>query len=392
MIINVINEMIPHSIIMNGMSTRSRPFNNSINETIEFLTYHYHNFVIEDLLFRTLRDFIKNLVEELQREYFPCCEETINAFACKREVKEYLDVLSKTLYATSNEPVRLGAFRVLLLESYKRLLGDLVFKPSGVVDLALHGILKEESVILTSRNRAMLKSYHFGIDYMLLVEYPIPNRKHKVFVPLFVIAKSSFETIKEIDIIEAIRAKIEEPLERKDGPDNVTVALRSIPKFTRIVLTRVATYNEKIIEKPCVNREYQSIPVYGDLACGIISLVLKDLPDMYKMVISNEELVGITINDWIVALLSLAIPLLQVTVASANRPPDPPGGATVDAVVRKIHQETLEKIGKEIQQQLFVMRNHTLQDIRRSVEKKLNSIIDHYRNYGSTSTMVEMST
>ena len=373
------------------MSTRSRSSGDSIGEIIEFLIGHYRSFVIEDLLFRSLRGFIKNLVEELHREYSSECERTGNVFACKEEVEEYLDVLSKTLYATSNEPIRLGAFRVLLLESHKRLLGDLVFKPSGIVDLALHGILREKSAILISGNRATLKSYHIGIDYMSLVEYPVPSGEHKVVVPLFVIAKSSFEAIEEIRIVEAIKA-IGESLERDGRSDNVTVALQNIPKFTRIVLTRAAIYDEKMVKRPCVNGEYQSIPVYGDLACGIIGLIFKDIPEIYKMIIGNEKLISITINDWIRALLSLAIPLLQVTVASASRPPDPPGGMTMDAVVRKIHRETLERVGEEIQRQLFIMRNYTLQKIRRSIEEKLTDIIDRHRNYGSAGTVAEMST
>jgi len=68
---------------------------------------HYASFIFEDKLFKALK------------------ERGIEA-----------------VYATHNEPVRLGAFRVLFNEVHKRVHGNLYFEPSEV-DLALHGILRE---------------------------------------------------------------------------------------------------------------------------------------------------------------------------------------------------------------------------------------------------------
>ncbi len=139
------------------------------SEVTEFLAEHYASFIIEDKLFKALKD---------------------------RGIE--------AVYATHNEPARLGAFRVLLNEVHKRVHGNLYFKPSKV-DLALHGILRENLKIKGDLGRESEKSYHVGIDYVFLCEYPTRDRSRKVVVPLFIIGKSELEKAKEVKMEEAIK-------------------------------------------------------------------------------------------------------------------------------------------------------------------------------------------
>ncbi len=358
-----------------------------IEEIVEFLARHYSSLVLEDLLFQNIRSLIKRLAKESYKKYSSECMMTGNSYDCMKEIENYLRKLPNMIYATSNEPVRLGAFRVMFLELHNRFLGDLVFKPSRAIDLALHGILREELVISTTGSRVPLESFHIGIDYVFLVEYPAPNRESKVVVPLFIVAKSSPRAIKEIRVKEAVGALLEESLERSVRLDNVMEALRNIPRFIRVVLTRTALYGREN-SKSCIIRGYSDMLVYNDIMCGIIGLILKDIPGIYKTIVEDEKLAGITTEDWIKALIGVSLPL-QVVAASGGRPPDPPGGINADYLAKRVRQETLEKVGKEIHQQMLSIKNYASQ-VKQSIERKLSSIIDYYREYKGAGTAVEM--
>ncbi len=317
-------------------------------------------------------------------------------------INNYLKKLKKIVYSTSNEPVRLGAFRVLFLEAHTHLLGDLDWKPPReILDLAVHGITQEKFEIYkfkieSSRGFTSSKeSYHTGIDYVYLAKYPMLGREGDVVVPLFVIAKSKDEDVNKIDINGAIN-KIIEHLGTETGSQESDskshrkeIALQNIPKFTRIVLTKARKIHKdsnsdgKVLNAescPNVNKNHQNIPIYDDIICGILSLILIDIPRIYRTIIKNEELSSITMDDWITALLSLAIPVSQVTVTSGKKPPDPPGGVTADNMFRMIRQEAIETLEKEIQQYQKEY-SQRMEQLRREFNRIINGIIKQASKY-----------
>ncbi len=307
------------------------------------------NFAREDILYSRLRQSIKRLTtDELINGKFYRAHYNVDREIIEQEFRkmknDYLNKLKKVVYSTSNEPVRLGAFRVLLLEAHTHLLGDLDWKlPKEVLDLAVHGIVQEKFVYyeLEGNSRGFTsskESYHSGIDYIYLAKYPMPNREGDVVVLLFVIAKSKDEDVNKIDIKGAINKIIEHlgnetGSQESDGKSHrEEIALQNIPKFTRIVLTKTREIYEdsnsdsKVLDaESCsnINKNHQSIPIYDDIICGVLGLILIGIPRIYRTIIENEELSSITMDDWITALLSLAIPVSQVTVTSGKNPPDP---------------------------------------------------------------------
>ncbi len=233
------------------------------------------------------------------------------------------------------------------------------------------------------------ESYHSGIDYIYLAKYPMPNREGDVVVPLFVIAKSKDEDVNKIDIKGAIN-KIIEHLGTETGSQESDskshrkeIALQNIPKFTRVVLTKTREIYEdsnssgKVMDnESCLNanKNHQNIPIYDDIMCGILGLILIDIPRIYRTIVKDEELSSITMDDWITALLNLAIPISQVTVTSGMKPPDPPGGVTADNMFRMIQQEAIETLKKEIQQykeEQEIIKKHLEEKLNRLIEKAL---------------------
>ena len=260
----------------------------------------------------------------------------------KKDFEKLGEQMRGVIYAKSNEPARLGAFRILFIEVYKRRHGDL---SPGSFDLALHGIMREDLRVLSSIGLDTVESYHVGIDYASLMEYPTPDRKGTVIVPLFIIAKSEPDDINKIKIKEAIEfAKTAIKYSQRNGKlgkviqvEKVIQALDSIPEFTRIILTRAIPYVDE--DQPCYIRKHQSIPVYYDIACSIIRLVFKDISEMYNKV-KNENLTELDISHWISALISLAIPVI-VDITSADRPPRQP--VSIDVVYHTV-KKLFEKV------------------------------------------------
>ncbi|PUA31693.1 MAG: hypothetical protein B7O98_08875 [Zestosphaera tikiterensis] len=108
------------------MSVRDSQFHNKaiVDEIIGFIAEHYSSFMVEDALFQELRESIKNLSIELYMKYLYECEQVSYTSSCRGGIEKYLNELLRTFYATSNEPVRLGAFRALLHEVYRRVHGS----------------------------------------------------------------------------------------------------------------------------------------------------------------------------------------------------------------------------------------------------------------------------
>ena len=287
----------------------------NVNDIIEFLAEYYSRFLVEDSLYPKLRGIFIEAGKKAGGS----------------------GPLRGVFYAESNEPVRLGAFRVLFNEVHRRVHGHL--SPRNF-DLALHGVMKENLEVSSNIGLGITEQYHVGIDYVSLIEYPAPSKNMKVTVPLFIIAKSRPDDVKEVKIMEAVEA-VTKALPRGQNEEfkKVIHALESIPKFTRIILTKTASN----VNEPCITKEHQGIPVYSDIACGIIGLVLMDLPKMYNEVVGDSELSKLTIPDWICTLISLAIPIIQIDVVSASSPPQPPkggGGINIEDIVRRIRQES----------------------------------------------------
>jgi len=330
--------------------------NDVINDIVEFLVEYYSRFIVEDSLFREL----KSRFEEIGKE------------------AEDSGLLQEVIYATSNEPVRLGEFRILFNEVYKRVHGSLL---SRNFDLALHGVMREDLKVLLSIGLKIAESYHVGIDYASLIEYPAPDKSRKVIVPLFIIAKSKPDDINKIKIREAVEA-VTKALPQNGEFKKVIQALRSIPRFTRIILTRTV----REVDAPCVIKEHQGIPVYNDIACGIIGPVFKDIPGMYDEIAANNELANLTIRDWISVLISLAIPIVRVDIATASSPPQPPreggppgeGGTTIENIVRQIRQmyeKALSKAAEVFEKEAGI---DTESQAREIAEKKISRNVNEH--------------
>lgn len=362
-----------------------------INEVIGLISYHYIDFVIEDELFRTLREHIKKLVEDLREEYNQKCFHVNDTFECQKYIENFLDDLDNVFYATSSEPIRLGAFRVLLHEVYICIHGTLHFKPVSEVDLALHGVLKErlsqdrmhlgDDLMVSpwdnlSKEAIPEREFHVGIDYVSLVEYPAQNSESTVVVPLFVIAKSNPAHIREIEIKEAINESIQYDTISK----NVEYALRNMLSFTRIVLTRTEIKEDY----KCKNNKYLDkigVPVYNDFACGILGIIFQDIPELYENVVNDKKLSSLTLDDWMEALLSLAVPITQIVTASSSSPPKPPGygGVSIDRLVKQIRQKAIKQIGGEITEELYTISKNYINRVEPKLRQRLSGIINRYQ-------------
>jgi len=345
--------------LLAGKGPPNSSTDNVINDIIKFLAEHYSRYIVEDILFKELRDALKefnSLKEKL------CKRISDKPYTC-RLIEKYLKHLKKVIYAKRNEPVRLGEFRVLFNEVYRRVHGDLL--PGGL-DLALHGIMTEDLEILKvllnvrqemrKRMQETQKRYHVGIDYVSLIEYPAQGRDRKVIVPLFIIAKSGPDRLKEVDIKGAVEVTVK-ALARYSKLGKIKQTLESIPRFTRIILTgpeveeRITgeEVHVKYDNAVCTIEEYQGIPVYSNIACGILRLVFEDLQKMYEEVVNSGVLSNLKIENWMTALFLLAIPIMQVEIVSASSPPGSPGGGvSVEEIFIEVYQEAFQKIEKAV--------------------------------------------
>jgi len=308
--------------------SRQRKYGEGIDEeVIKFMAVHYASLTVEDRLFKALRD------------------RGIDA-----------------VYAMHNEPARIGVFRVLLNEVHRHVHGNLYFD-SGKVDLALHGILRENLKIKKGPGQEFEKSYHVGIDYVFLCEYPTQKSHRKVVVPLFIIGKSKLENAKEVEIGDAIN----EVLRYGGTPESVRIALENLLKFTRIMLTRTVTGKN---EEECIVDKVGEISVYSDIACGVLYAVYVDIPSMYEEVARDSELAKLTISDWLAALILLGMPIYQVNIASSDSPPERHrNGGLVNDIAREVRQrasEIIKGFGENLRK--------PIQEAERAVRQKLREV------------------
>jgi len=140
----------------------------------------------------------------------------------------------------------------------------------------------------------------------------------------------------------------------------------------------------------CITSKYRGIPVYNDIITGVVCLVFEDIPRIYEEIASDEKLASLTVDDWIVALLNLAIPVTQVVIDSANNPPKAPGddGVPISDIINRIHREALKRAKTEVGKQIYIAENLAIQ-LRLECERKLAKIINRYRTmlYSSLSQL-----
>lgn len=61
--------------------------------------------------------------------------------------------------------------------------------------------------------------------------------------------------------------------------------------------------------------------IYGDIVCGALNLVLRDIPEIYSEVVSNPDLSSLNLTSWVIVLLYVSQELDKVTTLSGNQPP-----------------------------------------------------------------------
>ena len=86
------------------------------------------------------------------------------------------------------------------------------------------------------------------------------------------------------------------------------------------------------------------IIVYGDIACGIIGLVLKDIPEMYNVIFKDSELSKLSISDWITASLILATPVIVDTTSTDEPPLKPVGVYVIHSIVKRVFEKALSEL------------------------------------------------
>lgn len=265
-------------------------------EHAELTVFHYlRMFAFEEALFT----YLKKEIERVSTEYRDRCERDRQ---CLEEIDDVIDRAKDSfnpIYATINEPVRLGAFRVLVNEVYKHVHG-IPIKPYE--DLALHGYLKEHQVTLRHRDAcgaSWTPSYYervyVGIDYTILPEYPNPSSGKKVVVPMFIVAKSN---VRE-DVIENIKRAVDvtmqyvECIEDEEIRWRLHVALSNLRRFTRIAVLRAVTSDEL---KECRLIKDEQV-IYPNIACSVLWIVINDIRESYEVVVNSEALSELTLED-----------------------------------------------------------------------------------------------
>lgn len=319
---------------------------------------YLYRFAYEEELVINLEEEVKSIVKSYESRCRPDRE-------CLVEVVKNSEEFLNAIYATINEPVRLGAFRVLVNEVYRYVHGS-PLKPYE--DLAVHGLLREQQILPYSRRT------YIGIDYIMLLEYPHPNRDLKVVVPLFIIAKSNVENAKNVKIKEAIDAvknyiKKDDQIGRK-----LLLALDYLPRFSRVVIMR-AKANDKLERCKLENGD---LVIYPNIACGVLGIVLGDVWEVYNTVIMDEHLSKLTIGDWLYTLLIMVSPalLLTIEVGKSDDPPQSGGGRVLEDFPKKINDvldrvrrssENIKKLSKLLGRTLD---SHLNDIIKRHSEKR----------------------
>ena len=267
------------------------------------------------------------------------------------------------------EPVRLGIFRTLFFEAYRLVHGELSYK--ALTSLTVHGILSER---LKIRLLGGIEEVHTGVDLVLILEYPY--NEGKIVVPLFIIAKVSPENVKKIKLKYALNRAANSVT----AGTNVKRALEEFINFTRIALQRTIGLERKLHEENCIIGHHEDIPIYADLVCSVLRPIFVDIYDLYVRVAKNEKLKELNLDDWIEALLHLAVPITQITIAKGARPPSPPGGAlNLSDVLMLIRQKAIDRIKSEA-----VKIRDSILSIKRSyleprLRENVNKIIEKYK-------------
>ena len=128
------------------------------------------------------------------------------------------------------------------------------------------------------------------------------------------------------------------------------------------------------------------VSVYNNFACGILGIIFRDIPELYENVVNNKKLSSLAVDDWMNALLSLAVPIPQIVTASSSSPPKPPGygGVSIDRLAEQVRQEAIKQISKEIKEQLYTISKNYINRIKPDLRQRLSRIINRYREKRSS--------
>ena len=275
------------------------------------------------------------------------------------------------------EPVRLGVYRTLFFEAYKVVHGNLDF-----FSLTTHGLIRERLDIsrIIRNTLAKNKKIHTGIDLAIVFEYPSSiNPRKKIAVPLFIIGKYRKDNVKEIRLREAVRKALNDqtPMDKK-----TRLALEHIGKFTIVSLLRTIDKPKKSNNGNCLlefrelgedlQKRLQNIPVYSNFVCSIIYPIFEKIPEFYNIIDRNEKLAKLTVNDWVNALIQLAVPLINIFLPSSE-PPSSTGGLASE-ITQRIRCAITNKLNKTS----ITMANPN-DEITIRFKKQLNSILEELR-------------
>jgi len=112
-------------------------------------------------------------------------------------------------------------------------------------------------------------------------------------------------------------------------------------------------------EGKCVIEDHNSLKIYGDILCGSLNLVLRDIPDIYDTVVKDQDLRSLSLTDWVITTLytSQELPPL-IEPSSSGQSPNRNVKHVVNEVVKKLYTDinskqsglssTLEKLTESI--------------------------------------------
>lgn len=373
-----------------------RKLMSTYNEVLALVSRHCRSLLIEDAVYVNLRRHVKKSVNELLSKYKNECKGTHNESECVENIEQIIRRHLKGFYAGSNEPVRVGVFRTLFREAYSKVYGELSDQPpspDAFIDLVLHGVIRERKEKLIVRLSSLGADFEeakynmdIGIDYAFIVSYPHIDpttgaNQSRVIVPFFFIAKSSIAGAKRLRLDEAVEESLKRIRPGQDSrADMVRMTLENMKSFTKVVLTRF-NYGQKRKDDdkyPCADTSENGIVIYRDIACAIFKLVFEDIWRAYEAVI-ERGLAGLTVQDWLRALLELQAPVVLLEISSASDPPRNTGlgGAVIEELADRVRNEVLSKVSSELTKAIDNAKrsvDYFLKDIDQEMSKTIKKM------------------
>ncbi len=298
-------------------------------------------------------------------------------------IEEARKALFPMISSRNVEPVRLGIYKSLFLESY-----SYRYDVRRIFTFTYHGVFREHLKKIKDL-RISSDKIPTGIDLVFFIRFPLSSiGKEYVVLPYIIIAKyDEKKAIEEVRLEEAVgEAKgLLEQLKEEDVCSDAEnclgeeKALQYIQDFARIALLMVKLPPIGIPDKCKKDRTINNLVVYRDFACSVLYPILEDIPSLYREIENGalNEVLDLGLEDWFKALLTLStiarIPPMAVVIDSKKppKPPDGSGGSILVDIIRKLREERNKALEECLYEMMEMYHEEKIKDSSKKLALKI---------------------